>query len=188
MQKIINVKKYNYDCCDNHFYFINDDAVICFYQSLNCDLVFSISTFKAMEKVTFMITKNEFENIYDLISNMLNEIHARKDILGYRELFEKGYFCWKSDAPTNDGEWTVNNELIYNYFNIIPDESIYKLEFINNTNNCRFCVEVNTDRSRYDRIRFDIWDLYKKLEYICPSEDATFLNETVKQLALKYKK
>jgi len=187
MQKIINVKEYNYDCSNNHFYFIDDNAIICFYQGLNCDLVFSIHTFDSVDKVIFTISESEFKEIYDLIDNMLNEIQSRKDILEYTELFEKGYFSWKSDAPANEEEWNSNNQFIYNYFNIIPTHSAYKLEFINNTNNPRFCVEINTDRSRYGRIRFDIWDLYKKLESVCCEDSKEVLLENVKHLAIKFK-
>lgn len=184
MQKIINVRKFNHDCCENHFYFINDDAIICFYQALNYDLIFSVLSFNN-NNITFIITETEFREIYYLIDSMLNKIHSRKDILGYKELFEKGYFSWQSDAPANEEDWAASNKFIYNYFNIIPIDYAYKLEFINNTNNPRFCIEINTDRSRYDRMRFDMWDLYKKLEKVCPLENEMFLNETVKQLYLK---
>ena len=188
MQKIINVEKYNYDCCTNHFYFINDEAIICFYQALNCDLIFSIFTFNDLENVSFIVSKNEFKQIYELIEGMLNQIHSRKDVIGYNELFEEGFFCWKSDAPSNEEAWASSDRFIYNYFNIIPIESGYKLEFINNTKTPRFSVEINTDRSRYDRMRFDVWDLYKNLENVCPKVDENDLNEMVKNLVLCYKK
>lgn len=187
MQKIINIKKYNYDCCENHFYLINDNAVVCFFQGLNRDLIFSILSFKKINKVSFIVKKEEFKELYDLIDGMINEIHSRKDIIGYEELFEKGFFSWQSDAPANEESWNTNDIFVYNYFNILPIESAYKLEFINSTNKNRFTVEINTDRSRYDRIRFDVWDLYKELENVCDIGDETILNSNIKQLALKYK-
>jgi len=185
MEKIFNVKEYNYDCSTDHFYFINDAAVVCFYQMLNCDLVFSVYTFDSLDKVTFVINKNEFSEIYNLIDNMLNKIHSKKDIYGYRELFEKGYFSWKSDAPANEEAWSSNNSFVYNYLNIIPTLEEYRLEFINTTTNNRFGIEINTDRSRYGRIRFDMWDLYKQLESFCLVEEKSNLNESIKQLFLK---
>ncbi|MBE6149254.1 MAG: hypothetical protein E7170_00845 [Firmicutes bacterium] len=187
MEKIINVMEYNYDCSTNHFYFINDDGIVCFYQALNCDLVFSIYSFKNISEVDFVISKTEFRKVYDLINDMLNEMHFRKDTLEYMELFEKGYFSWKSDAPANEEAWASNNDFVYNYLNIIEIESAYKLKFINNTNNPRFCVEINTDRSRYGRMRFNIWDLYKNLENVCHKENKAVLEDDIKQLALKYK-
>lgn len=187
MEKIINVIEYNYDCSANHFYFINDDAIVCFYQGLNCDLVFSVYSFNKLNKVEFIISKTEFKKIYDLIDNMLKEMHSKGDALEYRKLFEKGYFSWKSDAPANEEAWASNDEFVYNYLNIITTETAYKLEFINNTNNPRFCVEINTDRSRYGRMRFNIWDLYKNLENVCCKVDKTALENNVKQIALKYK-
>lgn len=186
MQKIINVKKFNYDCCDNHFYFISDDAIIDFYQALNCDLLFSVFNFNNLSNVSFIVSEKDFKEVYDLIDEMLNEIHSRKDILGYNNLFEKGFFSWQSDAPANEDAWN-NSFFIYNYFNIIPMHSAYKLEFVNNTNKPRFSVEVNTDRSRYDRIRFDVWDFYKKLEKVCPLVDKNVLNEIVKKMTLNRK-
>lgn len=188
MEKIINVIEYNYDCSANHFYFINDDAIVCFYQALNCDLVFSVYSFNNLNKIEFIISKTKFKKVYELIHNMLNEMHSREDILEYNKLFEKGYFSWKSDAPANEEAWTSNEEFVYNYLNIITTESAYKLEFINNTSNPRFSVEINTDRSRYGRMRFNIWDLYKKLENVCYKDSKTTLNDNFKQLALKYKK
>lgn len=187
MKKIINVTEYNYDCSNDHFYFINEDAIICFYQALNCDLVFSIYSFNNLNKVVFEISNNEFKEVFYLIDNMLKEMHSKKDTLGYKELFEEGYFSWKSDAPANEWAWSSNEEFVYNYLNIIATESSYKLEFINNTNNPRFSIEINTDRSRYGRMRFNIWDLHKNLENVCHKTDKTVLNNDIKQLALKYK-
>ena len=187
MQRIINLKRYSYDCCENNFYFINDEAVVHFYQAPNYDLVFSILTLNNSNKVSFIVSQYEFKELYNSIAHMLNEIHFRKDIIGYRELFEKGFFSWQSDAPANEEAWSANDNFVYNYFNIIPVESAYKLEFINSTNNPRFTVEINTDRSRYDRIRFDVWDFYKELENICHTVDETILKDNIKQLVLKYK-
>lgn len=186
MEKIINVTEYNYDCSSNHFYFINNDAIICFYQSLNCDLVFSVYSFNSLDKVVFKLSKNKFEKVYDLIDNMLKQMYLRKDTLEYCDLFKKGYFSWKSDAPANEEAWASNEKFVYNYLNIKNIKSMYMLEFINNTNNPNFCVEINTDRSRYGRLRFNIWDLYINLESVCHSEDKNVLRDDVKKLALKY--
>ena len=188
MRQINNVIEYNYDCSNNHFYFINDDAVACFYQGLNCDLVFSVYSFNNLNKVVFTISKTEFKKVYNLIDNMLKEMDSRKDTLEYKELFQKGYFSWKSDAPANEESWASNDEFVYNYLNIIATESKYKLEFINNTSNPSFCIEINTDRSRYGSMRFDIWDLFKNLENVCHKENKETLKDNVKQLALKYQK
>lgn len=185
MEKIINMTEYNYDCSDNHFYFINDDAITYFYQSLNCDLVFSINSFNSLNKVEFIISKTKFKEVYDLIDNMLKEMYLNKDTFEYQKLFEKGYFSWKSDAPANEEAWTSNADFVYNYFNIIPDESSYKLEWINNTKKPRFCVEINTDRSRYGSMRFYIWDLFKNLENACIKENKITLRENVRQIILK---
>lgn len=183
--EIFNVKKDNFDCSDNNYYFINDEALMCFSQGLNCDLTLSVNTYPNIEgKVSFIIDKKEFKDIYDLIHNMLEEIHRRKDVLGYNELFEKGYFSWKSDAPANEELWGTKDEFIYNYFNIIPMESAYILEMVNNTDNYIFCIEINTDRSRYERIRFDVFDFFKNLEHVCHEEDSNFLKEKVKKLKL----
>lgn len=187
MQKIINIKKYNYDCCTNHFYFINDNAIICFYQSLNCDLIFSCFSFNKRNKVTFIVNEKEFKEVYDLIENMLKQINLKKDTLEYKQLFKKGYFSWQSDAPANEESWNKLEKFVYNYFNIIPINTAYKLEFINNLDNNRFNIEINTDRSRYATIRFDLWDFYKNLEIVCPQEEQITLNKFVKCLALKYK-
>lgn len=81
MERIINVIEYNYDCSANHFYFINDDAIICFYQVLNYDLVFSIYAFNNINKVEFIISKTESRKVFNLIDNMLNGMYLKKDIL-----------------------------------------------------------------------------------------------------------
>ena len=65
MEKIINVIEYNYDCSANHFYFINDDAIVCFYQALNCDLVFSVYSFNNLNKIEFIISKTKFKKVYE---------------------------------------------------------------------------------------------------------------------------
>ena len=122
-----------------------------------------------------------------IIINMLKQINLKKDTLEYKQLFKEGYFSWKSDEPVNEESWNKLEKFVYNYFNIIPINTAYKLEFINNLDNNRFNIEINTDRSRYATIRFDLWDFYKNLEIVCPQEEQITLNKFVKCLALKYK-
>lgn len=160
---------------------------MCFYQGLNCDLIFSVYSFSDLKKVEFIVSKTQFEKIYNLINAMLKEMCSKKDTFEYNELFENGYFSWKRDAPANEETWGSNDKFVYNYFNIITNESSYSLEFINNTRNPGFCVEINTDRSRYGSMRFDVWDLFKNLENVCCKGDKTVLRNNVKQFVLKHK-
>ena len=76
------------------------------------------------------------------------------------------------------------NEFVYNYFNIIPIENGYNLEIINSTNSHNFCVKINTYRSRYDRIRVDMFKLFKNLEYACIEEVINNFKTKVKNLKL----
>lgn len=166
----------NRDCDNNYFYFINDDSVLNIYQGLNCDLMFTIYSYLGIkDKVSFVVRQDEYPEIFDLITNLLDRIESMKylrigNIISpeYRELFAKGYFSWQSDAPANEEDWGNSDKpFVYNYFNILPLENAYELLFVNNSNNYLFSVEVNTDRSRYGQLRFEVFDFFKKLDGTC---------------------
>lgn len=167
--KIFNHVSYNHDCSDDHIFFVTEEAYLKFYQSGNYDLVFSVNTFPDLKSsAKFKIKKEEYPFVHDLIKNMLNKIENHKILRGsnfidpdYQLLYKDGYFSWQSDAPANE---LSKEGFVYNYLNILLDEDgSYILEFINNTNETNFCVEVNTDRSRYGSIRFDVWDFFNGL-------------------------
>ena len=171
--KILRVEKYNRDCNPNKYYFINNDSIMCFFQTLNCDLVMLVNTYNIEKEVVFSIKKEENKEVYDLITKMLNNIEEMKFIKElnrtlpeYDELFKNGYFSWKSDAPANEDDWNKSVPFIYNYLNIKSLENEYQLIFINNINKNMFSVEVNTDRSRYGMIRFEVFDFFKNLENV----------------------
>ena len=181
--EIYNLKKYNFDCSYNNYYFISDNAMLQLYQSLNYDLVFYVNMYQNILKtVNFEIKSDEFPEIYSLINKMLVNI-KNENSSDYNRLFEKGYFSWKSDAPANEEEITKKS-FIYNYFNIVESDDAYILEFVNNINKHRFSVEVNTDRSRYGSIRFDVYNLFKDLNDVCSIIDLDGLKNKEKQLKL----
>lgn len=183
----------NYDCNDNLYYFITNNAVLKIFQGLNCDLCFSLLTFNSIEKkVSFSIKKEEYFDIYNLVEDMLCQIEGKKYLdfdygngkkiydPDYAELYKNGYFSWQSDAPANEYS---HDEFIYNYFNILSYDNEFVFEFVNNIGNKSFTVEVNTDRSRYGMIRFDIFDFFLKLESIYSvSEFETDVRPVVRRL------
>ena len=171
--KIFRVVRDNFDCDNNSYYFVNNDSVMKIYQGLNCDLMFTINLFNNIEKPSFLVKQDEYPLVCELITKMLNDIEKLKYLRNsniispeYKELYEKGYFSWKSDAPSNEEDWKNKNGFIYNYFNILKTEEGYQLEFINNIKKCNFSVEVNTDRSRYGMIRFEVFKFFKNLENV----------------------
>ena len=162
------------------YYFINDEAVMFFDQGENGDLSFTVESNLEYEKeeYTFAIKKSEFKEVYDLITNMLESMKKRNDewvkrayecgskidmMPEYRELFEKGYFYWKSDAPANEDELGWERVKKYNYLSIIPHDDEYELVFTIGYKSIWLwgdTVSVNTDRSRYNVLRFDVWDFF----------------------------
>ena len=167
----------HYDYSNITYFFINEYGYLKFYQMGSFDLAFTVHKFDAEHNaVSFNIEKDSYPKVYDLITNMLNEIEKLKYLRGtnriieeYYSLYEKGYFSWKSDAPAN--ECSSNEEFIYNYFNIHKDNNSYVFEFVCNENQPFFTVEVNTDRSRYDILRFPVWNLFNKLDNVCEKID-----------------
>ena len=184
---------------ENEYYFITDDSVIRFYKKPSWDLEFSISTFNNVKsEVSVLIKKSEFLDVYNLRREMLTKIEKDDnkylkmgdEILGvspeYKELFKNGYFSWQSDAPAE--EYFFEPEVFkYNCFNIIPLEDEYLLTFINNTNECRFSIEINTDRSRYGKLRFPVWDFFDKLKNVCEKIDYDYLFEEKRKIYNKLK-
>ena len=194
--EIYKTKKYNYDCSLYTYHFINDDlSTMSFHQTLNRDLVFDVEggiQESDSNEYSFVIKKSEFKEVYDLIENMLQSMKKRNDewvkriqAIGsslevmpeYRELFEKGYFSWKSDAPANEDNLGTQSK-IYNYLDIIQHENEYELKFISNYKGSFYAcvVEVNTSRSRYDSLRFPVWDFFKNLEKVCEEISMKELN------------
>ncbi len=191
-------EKYNYDCSTKHYHFIEDNCNTQFYQLSNRDLVFTTYVPVCSTSKSYTIKKEEYYQVYMLINNMLKDMHKNSDKYGYNNLFYKGYFSWKSDALANEDQVQKREDFIYNYFNIKELKDAFQLEFINNTNRCIFCVEVNTDRSRYGSFRFNVWDLFNNMkeaidnsqitidEYIyCLSNKELECKQKVKKLTCK---
>lgn len=177
------------------YHFISDEAEMIFHQGGSFDLLFTVNPYeldKLKNEYTFIIKKSEFKEVYDLITNMLKSMKKQNDewvkriqAIGsslevmpeYKELFEKGYFSWKSDAPANEDDLETQ-EKKYNYFSIIPHDDEYELVFIigYKLSIWGFSVEVNTDRSRYNSLRFDVFTFFKKLEKVCEETSMEELN------------
>ena len=162
------------DYSNNTYYFVNESGYLKFYQAGSFDLAFTVHKFDVDESViSFNINNNKYSKIYEYINSMLDEIEKLKYLREtniirpeYKELYEKGYFSWKSDAPANE-YCKFNEDFIYNYFNIHKVNDSYIFEFVCNIDTPYFTVEVNTDRSRYAELRFPIWDLFNKIKEIC---------------------
>ena len=188
--KIFRIVRDNFDCNSNKYYFVNNNSIMMLYQSLNCDLVFNIKSYNNEKESSFLIKKEEYPKVYLLIKEMLDNIEKEKylrnmDIISpeYRELYERGYFSWKSDAPAN--ELNEKSEFIYNYFNILIFEDYVEFRFINNINMQRYTVEVNTDRSRYGKFRFEVFDFFKNLECVCEQTDSKDVIVQLRQMLMK---
>ena len=164
----------NYDYSNKKYYFLNECGYLEFYQLGSFDLAFTVHKFDGKKNViSFNIDKNEYPKVYELINSMLNEIEELKYLREtniirpeYKELYKKGYFSWKSDAPANE-YCTYKEEYAYNYLSIHQGEDSYMLEFICNIDKPYFTVEVNTDRSRYAELRFPVWNFFHKLNAAC---------------------
>ena len=92
---------------------------------------------------------------------------------GYLELVDNGIINWKSDAPIDE----LSNEFTYNYLTILKDKDKYILKFINNSNQQRFNIEFNTDRSRYGRFVYPFMILLNNLKTITDSYDQITIEE-----------
>ena len=174
MQIFMTESSENYDYSNITYYFVNEYGYLNFHQMGSFDLAFTVHKFDREQNIIpFIIDKDKYPKVYELITSMLNEIEELKYLRGtnriipeYEMLYEKGYFSWKSDAPANEcchnGE-----EFVYHYFNIHKDNDSYIFEFICNIDALYFTVEVNTDRSRYANLRFPVWKFFNKLEGAC---------------------
>ena len=171
--KVYRVK--NIDACDwmdSEYYFIKDDAYLKICQGGNKDLYFKVNTFGIVKKdASFKVKKSELPGIYKLIKEMLDkyETDDYKYIISetkkwvceeYKELFEKGYFSYRSDAPADE----YSDTFVYNYFSVKSNEDEYELSFSNSLETYYFVVEVNTDRSRHGRLRFPVMEFYTSLK------------------------
>lgn len=164
----------HYDYNNNIYYFVNKCGFLAFYQLGSFDLAFSVHKFDVEKRViSFSINKNEYPKVYELIKSMLNDIEKSKYLREtniitpeYKMLYDKGYFSWKSDAPANEC-CNYKEEFEYNYFNIHNGNDSYIFEFVCNNDSPHFTVEVNTDRSRYEKLCFPVWDFFNKLEGVC---------------------
>lgn len=171
--KVYRVKNIDVrDWMDSEYYFIKDDAYLKIWQGANKDLYFKVNTFGIVKKdVSFKVKKSEFPGIYKLIKEMLDkyETDDYKYVITetkkwvceeYKELFEKGYFSYRSDAPADE----YSDTFVYNYFSVKSNEDEYELSFSNSLEAYYFVVEVNTDRSRHGRLRFPVMELYTSLK------------------------
>ncbi len=169
------------DCISSQHYFAGYDFLVKFYQEGSQDLVFLVNTVnKIKDEAFFSVKKEEYPEVYNLVSEMLQNIENNKYLdLGngkkiikeeYSSLFEKGYFSWQSDSPETCSDFSTS---AYNYFSIIPADNEYIFVFTNNVNRISFSIETNTDRSRYGEFRFNVWDLFNGLNSVCKeiSED-----------------
>ncbi len=127
-------KNYNND---NHvsnyaFEFIYDDFSTEFFQSGNGDLNLLTTSSSTNDKV-IEIRKNEDNELFNIFDEFYSSLDKYRNRFGYKELFESGYFSWKSDAPANEEDWTSKDKpFIYNYLNIFKEEDCYKLVLVNN--------------------------------------------------------
>ena len=174
--KIYRMVENNPSWSDNKFYFIGEDSYMKFYQKPSFDLAFTVSQINESDKNVFTVSKEENPMVYDLITKMLSSMGERKVLRDYKtlnpfyqDLFENGYFSWKSDAPS----FTYDESVVYNYLNIIPADKCYNLVFIKNTDTPFYTVEVNTDRSRYGNLVFDVQDFFNDLEKACETLDSS---------------
>ena len=166
--------KDNYDYSNNTYYFVDELGYLKLYQKGSLDLAFTVHKFNKEDNIIpFKIDKDKYPKVYELITSMFNEIEKLKYLRGtnrllpeYEMLYEKGYFSWKSDAPADEC-WNHNEHFKYHYFNIHKDNNSYIFEFICSLDTPFFTVEVNTDRSRYEELRFPVWDFFNKLKNDC---------------------
>lgn len=180
----------HYDYSNNKYYFVSECGYFEFYQLGSFDLVFTVHKFDTEKSVIFFnIDKNEYPKVYELITDMLDEIEKLKYLREtniirpeYKELYEKGYFSWKSDAPANEN-CNYKEEFIYNYFSINKGNDSYMFEFICNVNAPYFTVEVNTDRSRYAELRFIVWDFFNGLKEVCKKVES---NDEIREILKFY--
>lgn len=171
-----------FDISNHSIKFIGEDFVTEFYQSGNQDL--NLVTFSCNKKIIIEIKKSERYNLYMLFDIFYKSLDNYKSKYGYAELFEKGYFSWKSDAPSNEYLNSSNNKLIYNYLNIYNKEDSYLMELINNTNKNDFVIEFNTNRSRYGILVCPVWDLFSNLKTCTDEYQQITMDEYVYQKEL----
>lgn len=174
MQIFMTKSDANNDYSDNKYYFVNECGYLEFYQLGSFDLVFTVHKFDVEQNVvSFTIDMNKYPKVYELINSMFDEVEKLKHLRAtniitpeYKMLYDKGYFSWKSDAPTNECCYDKEG-FVYHYFNIHKINDLFIFEFICNSDDPYFTVEVNTDRSRYEKLRFPVWNLFNKLEGAC---------------------
>lgn len=178
MQIFMTSSRDYYDCCNDTYYFVDECGYLEFYQKGSWDLALTVHKFDNDQNIIpFKIDKDKYPKICELISSMFDGIEELKYLRGtnriipeYEMLYKKGYFSWQSDAPAND--WSNHDEQFkYNYFNIHNDNGSYIFEFISSVDTPFFTVEVNTDRSRYEELRFPVWDFFNKLDKVCDKVD-----------------
>ena len=196
--------KYHFNDCHPYLYILKlEEVTIMFYQLGSRDLQLVVQCKKIEKEVLLELKKDTLttENktvylLYNLIDNLYQEIVIQKcmseeeknrDIplvskypYGYLELVDNGIINWKSDAPIDE----LSNEFTYNYLTILKDKDKYILKFINNSNQQRFNIEFNTDRSRYGRFVYPFMILLNNLKTITDSYDQITIEEYLKNKKL----
>lgn len=171
-------------CYPYTFEFMSDDFITYFYQSPNGDL--SLTTYSnIIDNKVLEIRKDDNYQLYMIFHKFYQSLDDYKEKYGYKELFETGYFSWKSDAPAN--ELASNTPFIYNYLNIVPGNDVYKLELINNIKDNTFIIEFNTDRSRYGILVLCVYQLLKDLRELTNKYHQITIDEYLYQKSLTKK-
>lgn len=127
------------------------------------------------EEITYRMSKKEKRRRKNLFKN--ND--------PYYQLMQKNTFIWKSDAPANENQFGYE-EFVYNYWIINKTDNSYIFTFKKSQkDNINYCVDINTDRSRYESYRFITWKFYQNLKnYLSPDYQIT-IEDYVKVLSKK---
>ena len=160
--KIKEIYKAMFDTSNKAVIFISGDNTIMFSQGGSGDLAFS--SFSHESQINIEIDKSEnykvymcFEQLYNKIKN--DEIPLDTDNYYQSMIFKNGVISYKSDGFISE----KNGELLYCYLDIYKLDDKYLLKFTNDDSKERYCLEINTDRSKYGPCRFLFVELFKNL-------------------------
>lgn len=172
----ISRTKSSYDCfnwCNPYSYtFITDDSKIFYTQIGSGDLSFLCEPKDYQDKINIVINKSDNILLYQAFNKLYNNVIYEMSFnehyfVGpvYERLYDGNKLSFQSDAMADEENmYNGSKERAYNYLNVSKNDDTFELEFINNSGNKKFCIEFNTDRSRYERLVFHFVILIRDLK------------------------
>lgn len=179
------------DCHKYAYEFKEDEFLVKFYQAGNRDLYFYCLSIQYLKEIEIKINKSDyllyncFDKLYNEITYEILQKYQESPAIkeNYQKLLVNNEILWESDDVTSEDELNKGNK-IYNYLIISKQEDKYILKFVNNSNERRFLISFNTDRSKYGSFVYPFMELIRNLKIATEPNHQITLYEHLNELKL----